>query len=371
MVKISSIIFISFICIHYLSEAQQSVKAEFNSSAWEIDADNHGFTEYKGKPSLYLENGDAIWKGSRFKNGIIDFDIIFEQGRMFPGIHFRMQDPENYEEFYVRPHQSGNPDAMQYTPVFNGTAGWQLYHGEGHSTAYHFNFEEWIHIRLIVTDNRMDVFINDMSQPVLQVHDLKMAAQSGEIGFGNFLGGAYFANLSYQELENPQLVSNVEKLPALEAGTIRAWQVSPAFADKELAAIYNLKSFKLKSKEWKRLPVEYTGLVNLSRISPVTDDINTILVRTTITSDKDQVKRLDFGYSDAARVFLNNEIMYSGQRKFRSRDYRYLGTIGYFDSVYLKLKKGKNEVVFAITESMGGWGLKAKLENMEGIELED
>jgi len=34
-----------------------------------------------------------------------------------------------FEHFYIRPHQSGNPDANQYTPVFNGVSAWQLYHG--------------------------------------------------------------------------------------------------------------------------------------------------------------------------------------------------------------------------------------------------
>ena len=31
----------------------------------------------------------------------------------------------------MRPHQVGNPDAIQYTPVFNGLSAWQLYHGDG------------------------------------------------------------------------------------------------------------------------------------------------------------------------------------------------------------------------------------------------
>ncbi|MEL6926392.1 MAG: hypothetical protein AAFO94_20280, partial [Bacteroidota bacterium] len=84
----------------------------------------------------------------------------------------------------------------------------------------------------------------------------------------------------------------------------------------------------------------------------------------------EQLKELQFGYSDAAAVFVNDQILYRGKNLFRSRDYRYLGTIGYFDSVYLQLKKGRNEVVIAVAENFGGWGLKAKLENMEGITLE-
>ena len=45
-----------------------------------------------------------------------------------------------------------------------------------------------------------------------------------------------------------------------------------------------------------------------------------------------------------------------------SRDYRFLGTIGYFDAVYLQLKKGRNDLWIAVSENFGGWGIKAKLE---------
>ncbi len=108
------------------------------------------------------------------------------------------------------------------------------------------------------------------------------------------------------------------------------------------------------------MKTEYDGTLNLSQVAPVTENSNTVLVKLTINSNEDQLKSISFGYSDIARLFVNDEIIYSGQRKFRSRDYRYLGTIGFFDKIYLNLKAGNNEIVFAVTENMGGWGLKAK-----------
>lgn len=42
---------------------------------------------------------------------------------------FRATDGDNYEHFYLRPFQSGRPDATQYTPVYHGVSGWQLYSG--------------------------------------------------------------------------------------------------------------------------------------------------------------------------------------------------------------------------------------------------
>ena len=41
--------------------------------------------------------------------------------------------------------------------------------------------------------------------------------------------------------------------------------------------------------------------------------------------------------------------------------------MGYFDTIYLDLKKGKNEIIFAVSENMGGWGLKAKLINKKVV----
>ena len=35
-------------------------------------------------------------------------------------------------------------------------------------------------------------------------------------------------------------------------------------------------------------------------------------------------------------------VVYAGDNRYRSRDYRYLGTIGYFDQVYLPLAAGDN-----------------------------
>ena len=351
-----------------LAEAQETIKASFQEEAWKVEASSSKFSTVKGKECLYLENGSAHLLASDFKAGIIDYDVMFQPGRKFAGVQFRIQDPGNYEDFYMRAHQSGNPDATQYTPVYNGMAGWQLYYGEGHSTAYSYNFGEWIHVRLIVAEQSMEVYVNDMSQPLLHVAELKRNPESGMIGFWTLLGGAWYANLSYQNMESPPSLERTVKLGPPPKGSIEEWEVSSAFHAKELAPVYELDDFGgLSSLSWQTLPVEYTGTVNLAQVSPVTQAANTVLVKTTIISDRKQVKRMDFGYSDDAMLFVNGRVLYSGQRRFRSRDYRYLGTIGWFDAVYLPLKKGENEVVFAITGGGGGWGLKAKLENLEGI----
>jgi hypothetical protein len=46
-----------------------------------------------------------------------------------------------------------------------------------------------------------------------------------------------------------------------------------------------------------------------------------------------------------------------------------LGTIGLFDDLYLPLEEGENEILFAVSETFGGWGIMVQLKNREGIEL--
>ena len=95
--------------------------------------------------------------------------------------------------------------------------------------------------------------------------------------------------------------------------------------------------------------------------------MNTVLVKINIESSTDQIKKLDISYSDKIKIYCNRNAVYSGSTAFRTRDYRYLGTIGYFDAVYLPLKKGTNTSYMAVSETFGGWGVMAKWENVEGL----
>lgn len=355
--------FLLLISLNIVS-AQNKVNAIFNKDFWDVKAEKFEFVTYKGKPALFLEKGFALLKDSKLKNGIIDYDVSFEEGRKFASLQFRVKDIENYEEFYLRGHQSGNPDAMQYTPVFNGISGWQLYHGKGYSNAYNFNFKKWMHVRLVIVGGKMDVFINDMSQPVLHAHDLKREPLAGQIGFHSLLSGVYYANLSYQEIENPKLISSSVKIPELENNVLTNWKVSSVFDKQNFKGISNLRELKnYKEISWNSIDIEYDGKLNLAQSAKKTRENNIVLVKTIITSKKKEVKQLSFGYSDEVIVYVNNKAVYSGHNKFRSRDYRYLGTIGFFDAIYLDLKKGENEIIFAVSENMGGWGLMAKLIN--------
>ena len=54
---------------------------------------------------------------------------------------------------------------------------------------------------------------------------------------------------------------------------------------------------------------------------------------------------------------------------YRSRDYRFLGSIGWYDTVWLPLEQGENELVLAVSETFGGWGVQARLASLDDVEL--
>jgi hypothetical protein len=145
--------------------------------------------------------------------------------------------------------------------------------------------------------------------------------------------------------------------------------VSDVFKEEMITDMDEIPDSWLRQRKWTPLKAEPTGLINISRLHPVNDSVNTVLTRITINSDRDQVKKLDIGYSERLKLYCNGKALYSGNTGFRTRDYRYLGTIGYFDAVYLPLRKGENVIVVSLTETFGGWGIMGKIENRSGISI--
>lgn len=89
-----------------------------------------------------------------------------------------------------------------------------------------------------------------------------------------------------------------------------------------------------------------------------------VYARTNIDSDRDQTKKLSIGYSDDVSVFLNGKILYRGRSTQNFRDPSFLGIVNSEnDAVYLSLKKGRDELILAVSELSGGWGFICRLED--------
>ncbi|MFC2144231.1 hypothetical protein ACFLQM_00920 [Acidobacteriota bacterium] len=340
----------------------------FDSPRWQIAAEESRIEDYKGKTSLVLRGGLALVADAEFTDGVIEYFCAFPDARAFVGATWRVQDAANREEFYIRPHQSGNPDANQYTPVFNGLSAWQLYHGEGYGVPIAYEFDTWFPVKIVVSGDEAEVYIGDLERPALFIDDLKRKKASGAVGLAvpNF-GAVRYADFRFETTDTPELKGRIERAKTAPAGAVMKWQISNPFAEKALGESVEIAPSLMDGLEWTALNSEPTGLANLSRVSVLTREANTVFAKVTVVSDRAQSKTLAFGYSDRLRLFHNGHLLYTGNNGYRSRDYRYLGTIGYFDAITLSLDKGKNKLWFAVSESFGGWGVQAAFDDTDGL----
>jgi hypothetical protein len=166
-------------------------------------------------------------------------------------------------------------------------------------------------------------------------------------------------------------------------GTLTRWSVSPAYDALERHLERPLTPAEIGAIHWDEIEAEPPGFVTLYRyreaphpkVSFANDfskrlepqpGMKVVYARTTIDSDRDQFRKLSLGYSDDVSVFLNGQILYRGRSAQYFRDPGFLGIVNpENDAVYLPLKKGRNELVLAVSELGGGWGFIARLTDPE------
>lgn len=343
-----------------------------DSPRWKIAYGESSVVNLKGQRALFLNGAIATLADANFDTGVIEFDMLLPSAaQSFPGVYFRGQDDDNYEHFYLRPQQNGRPDANQYTPVINGVTGWQIYSQYNGRMTYRLN--EWFHVRFEVAEDSVRIFVDAADKPALIVHDLKRERKAGYIALKGSLGGAYFANINV----TPGQPEAAPPEPAKEmpAGLVRSWSVSPAMAEADALAAAPAK--RLDAISWATLPVETNGIANIARVAVRADERPTVLTRLRLKADGVRSVAMRFGFSDSVHVYLNGTLLFAGDDTQNSRDYRFLGTVGLYDTLFLPLRRGDNEIVFAISEGGGGnavggggWAAMAAFPDMTGLTLQ-
>ena len=165
--------------------------------------------------------------------------------------------------------------------------------------------------------------------------------------------------------------------------TLTKWALSPPYDTLERNPERPLTASESAAIQWQDVEAEPPGFVVLYRYREATHPmvsfqgdfskrlepqpgIRVLYARTTIDSDRDQVKKLEIGYSDDVSVFLNGQILWRGRSAQGFRDPGFLGIVNpENDAVYLPLKKGANELMLAVSELGGGWGFICRLANSE------
>ena len=362
------------------AQTSQALSVPADSSRWELQ-EQAKVTEYQGRKSLLLNGGAATLKDFEMRDGVIDVDVATTAIRGFFGIQFRLdKDGSNGEWIYLRPHNSGLPDALQYTPVLNTGANWQIYNGAGFTAAVDIPRDVWFHLRVEVVGAQAKLYVRDMDKPALVMTDLKSGLQKGQVALHVLAGATYFSNF---EIRTTPDAPWERHLPPMPAGTLTKWSISPSYDALARNLELPLSSSQRDAIRWQHVEAEPPGFVVLYRyreaphlrVSFATDfsrrlepqpGTKVLYARTILDSDREQVKKLFLGYSDEVSVFLNGKILYRGRSAQNFRDPRFLGIVNpENDTIYLPLKKGSNELMLALSELGGGWGFICRLADLE------
>ena len=346
------------------------------SPQWDLEA-NAKVTDYQGRKCLMLDGGAAVLKDFVMRDAVMDVDVTTTRKRGFMGIQFRLdEDGKNGDWVYLRAHKSALPDAIQYTPIINGEATWQLYNGSGFTGMLDIPMERWFHLRLAVAGAQAKLYVEDMGQPALVIDDLKSGVQKGQLALFVSRGSTCFSNF---EIHATPDVPWERHLPPTPGGTLTKWKLSPSYDALSRDLEQPLSRAEADSIAWQDVEAEPPGLVVINRyreapgvLATFEKDFSTrlqpqpgmkvVYAITTIDSDRDQVRKLNVGYSDEVSVFLNGRILFRGRSAQAFRDSTFLGIVNVEDdAVYLPLKKGKNELILAVSEIGGGWGFICRL----------
>ena len=350
-------------------------------SGWTLSGDDTRVEGVRGEPALRLRNGLAVRPEVVFQDGTIEFDLEVTPHRAFVYLQFRRQSDRDFEAIYFRTHKSELPDAVQYDPVWNGESAWQLFHDANSTAAVTFPRSEWIHVRLVVKGRRGELFVGPAPAPAL-VMRLERDPAPGSIAFRAFTPeGAATAGVSTGTIARVVVRPGVvpegfgAEPPPVEPppeGTLGRWQLSPPFPHPKEPVAAPPAELLARRAEWPALAVEANGLLIVGRHVARPAPSSAVLARQAVTSDRAQSVRLRLGWSDFVTVFVNGRPVFSGDAHYSFDRPRQEGLIGLHQAtLWLALEPGENEILFALADSFGGWGLIGQLEPKPGVTVRE
>jgi hypothetical protein len=362
--------------LHASIVSAQPVLVPLAPERWSA-TDSLRFETYLDRPSLYINRGVALARDVSLQDGTIEYDMAATKTTSFFGAAFRARALNQSEVVFFRPGASGTPEAVQYGPALNSVAtAWQIYHGDDANATVDIARERWTHVRIELAGATATMFFDTATKPTLIVPRLAGAGGTAlGVWTGAFGRGAWFSNIRYTT-RAPQKAAAAPPPPA---GTITDWELSSPIS---AITFTPARLPDLRTLAWQHVRTEAPGFVLVNRYveAPAAalphDSAGNVLVdsvmsghivgakvvyaRATIDADRDQLRRLRYGYSDGVVIYVNARPMVSAMNPQGLRDLGVMDTIG--DAVYLPLKKGRNEIVFAVTEVGGGWAFWARLD---------
>jgi len=347
---------------------KNEIRIPIKTESWTSKENRTAFVDHKGVPSFEMNSGSELMtaKDVTFTNGTLEFDMDLKEG--FAGCYFHFENENNSELVYLRdvPDPTKSVGAIQYAPIIKGVNMWDMmYH---YQTGANFKKGEWTHFKFVISGSQMLVYVNDMSRPTLEIPRLEGDTTTGGIAFN---GNCFIANVVLKPNETAGLSPNAGFDPTnYDIRYMRNWQVSepePLPLGQELN---NSELPDIRTK-WQQVSAERMGLINLSRIYGNSSARRYVWLRTKITATKEVKRKIDFGFSDEVWVFLNDALTYAdkslyGQGMRKKPD----GRISIDNSSFeITLKEGQNDLLIGLSNDFYGWGIIARLDDLEGLQL--
>lgn len=365
---------LTFIAATHVALPIQAQRQLFADTAlWSVSGDASGFRTEQGETTLALR-GFASLDQFEFENGVITFDVRLTGRPAFVGLQFRAGQ-DGAEHVYVRPHRSGEWDAIQYQPLMHGSTTWQLHRGDGYTGAVELRPGAWTQVRLDVRGDKAELFVGERHEPAMRIQ-LERGRTGGAIAFtSGFRGeappheipGAFRRLVIDRDSDRPPFAWAVS--PSTDESFIRTWRVSNPYQLTSVPATHVPDSLE----HWSTIVAEPRGLVNLNRhYARISDaNVSAVVARKEIVATTDDVViPMQFDFSDHASVFLNGRLIFSGVNGWESRYPFYLGVLdpeNVLNTVWLHLERGTNQLELVVSESAFGWGFVAKTGSVPGV----
>jgi hypothetical protein len=353
----------------------------FEAPRFDTTAQKAEFITYKDVKAMKILPGNkqVVVKGLTFTNGTIEFDtqpVDVSRGA-FLSVYFRYQNHNESELVYLRckPDETEQRNtAIQYAPIIHGVNLWDMMNHFQAPALIHNT--DWNHIKLVVNGLQMKVYVNDMSKPALYVPRLEAGTTTGAIAFD---GQAYFANLVVKP-NDTEWLSPAEgaDLTDHDINYIRRWDVSASqFLEKGRELIVD--DLPKDTTQWQPILAERRGLINLTRkfggvennYGGVQNKNRYVWLKTTIKSAKEQVAKMQLGFSDEVYVFINGGLLYVDKNQYPQPIHKYPdGRLDIANSTFdIPLKAGDNQLVIGVSAYFYGWGIAARLMDLDGITI--
>lgn len=357
----------------------------FSEKYWSPLTDNVQFIPYKSTTVAKSTDNNPInlmLKDFDFSTGTIEYDVEL-RGQGFPGITFHVdKDTLNAEIFYLRYFGKVEPQRrtnMQYAAIMDKVNLWDL--TDDYQAATQLHEGKWNHIKMVISENQMRVYVNDMENVALWVPALEGLTKSGSIGLS---GNVIYANLAITPNASEGIPSTAGYDPTSnDSRYLRNWWVTepvdfPFGKDlmKQISVSPGVAidpTLLDSTAVWKPIKAERRALVNLTKKYGGTESGERKLawLKTTITSDKIQKKKLNLGFSDEVWIFINGQPLYVDKNYYGSpgmKEPRGRCTIEN-TTVTIPLQEGENEILIGLTNYFYGWGIIARWENNDGLSF--